>query len=291
MKTLSTTLLGSSVLAMAVFSTSAEAITWSDNFFSYRYGTQFHEPMNDKDVTKNILSFTHVSGYNYGQNFFNVDMLQSSKADPSSGSGNNGATEFYATYRHQLSMGKVFDTDLSFGPVKDVALTAGFDLNTKNTAFGPRKRLLVVGPTLKFDVPRGFLDLSLMYGKEWNHCGLGAPACPDSNISFDPQFMASLAWNLPFDVGAVPFKFQGFANYNSPKGRDYAGISTKSEVLVRASLMMDVGKVMFDTKNTFWLGIGYEYWHNKFGNRYMANGNLKPGIKTTAPMLQAEWHF
>ncbi|HRL21468.1 MAG TPA: outer membrane protein OmpK [Alcaligenes sp.] len=275
----------------AIPATPALAATWSDTFLAYRYSSAYTEPMNPRDIEKHILSLTHVSGYSLGQNFFNLDILQSDRHDPSNGSKNNGATEFYATYRHQLSLGKTLDKDVSFGPVKDVAITAGFDLNTKNTAFAPRKRLLVVGPTFKFDVPKGFVDLSLLYGKEWNHCGLGSPACPDSKISFDPQFMASLTWNLPFDAGAVPLKFQGFANYNGPKGKDYAGISTKSEVLVRTSLMADVGKLAFDKKNTLWVGIGYEYWHNKFGNRYMANGNVKPGIKTSAPTVQVEWHF
>jgi deferrochelatase/peroxidase EfeB len=55
--------------------------------------------------------------------------------------------------------------------------------------------------------------------------------------------------------------------------------------------MADVGKVAFDKKNTLWVGIGYEYWYNKFGNRYKADGSLKPGIKTSAPTVQLEWHF
>ncbi|MGE8547605.1 hypothetical protein [Alcaligenes sp. Marseille-Q7550] len=291
MKHLRPTLLTCAALAAATLASQAHAATWSDTFLGYRYSSAYTEPMNDRDIEKHILSLTHVSGYSLGQNFFNLDILQSDRHDPSNGSKNNGATEFYATYRHQLSLGKVFDKNLAFGPVKDVALTAGFDLNTKNTAFAPRKRLLVVGPTFKFDVPKGFVDLSLLYGKEWNHCGLGAPACPQSKISFDPQFMASLTWNIPFDAGALPLKFQGFANYNGPKGEDYAGISTKSEVLVRTSLMADVGKLAFDKKNTLWVGVGYEYWYNKFGNRYMANGDLKPGIKTSAPTIQVEWHF
>ncbi len=277
--------------ALSVVTQTANAANWSDTFLGYRYSSGYTEPMNDKDIKKHILSLTHVSGYQYGQNFFNLDVLQSDKADPSNGSKNNGATEAYLNYRHQLLLSKVFDTTLAFGPVKDVALTAGFDLNTKNTAFAPRKRLLVVGPTFKFDIPKGFVDLSLLYGKEWNHCGLGAPACPKDKISFDSQFMASLAWNYPFNAGSVPLKFQGFANYNGPKGKDYAGVSTKSEVLIRTSLMADIGKLAFDKQNTLWVGVGYEFWNNKFGNRYKGNGDLKPGIRTSTPTIQVEWHF
>lgn len=41
-------------------------------------------------------------------------------------------------YRHQLHYGKLVGEPLAFGPVKDMALSAGFDLNTKNTASGQR---------------------------------------------------------------------------------------------------------------------------------------------------------
>jgi nucleoside-specific outer membrane channel protein Tsx len=71
-------------------------------------------------VRKHVLQFSHASGYAYGQNFLNLDVLQSDKNDPSSG-GDTGATEFYLTYRHQLHLGKLLDKDLSFGPVKEVA--------------------------------------------------------------------------------------------------------------------------------------------------------------------------
>ncbi|HQZ02598.1 MAG TPA: hypothetical protein PL024_13075 [Thauera sp.] len=278
------------VCACAVLPAVAQAATWSDTFVGYRYGTDFREPNNAKDVQKHVLQFTHASGYSVGQNFVNLDILQSDDRDPTTRNGTTGATEFYLTYRHQLHLSKIFDKSLAFGPVKEVALTAGFDLNTKNTTFAPNKRLVVIGPTLKFDVP-GFLDVSLLYGKEWNHCGLGAPACPNSDISFDPQLILSAAWGVPFSAGPVPLKFQGFININSEKGKDYAGVKTSTETLMRTSLMVDVGQMAWGKKNTLMMGVGYEYWSNKFGNHATASGVEKPGIDTKAPTFQMEWHF
>lgn len=278
------------VCACAVLPAVAQAATWSDTFVGYRYGTDFREPNNTKDVQKHVLQFTHASGYSVGQNFVNLDILQSDDKDPTTRNGTTGATEFYLTYRHQLHLSKIFDKSLAFGPVKEVALTAGFDLNTKNTTFAPNKRLVVIGPTLKFDVP-GFLDVSLLYGKEWNHCGLGAPACPNSDISFDPQLILSAAWGVPFSAGPVPLKFQGFININSEKGKDYAGVKTSTETLMRTSLMVDVGQMAWGKKNTLMMGVGYEYWSNKFGNHATASGVEKPGIDTKAPTFQMEWHF
>lgn len=285
MKTIQTLAL----VALAGTASFAHAATWSDSFLGYRYGTQFHEPSNTKDVRKHVLQYSQASGYAFGQNFVNLDILQSDKNDPSSG-GDTGATEFYLTYRHQLHLGKLLERDLSFGPVKEVAFTAGFDLNTKNTTFAPRKRLLVAGPTLKFNVPNnGFFDLSLLAGKEWNHCGLAS--CTDHEHGFDNQLILSAAWGLPFQAGPVPLKFQGFINYNTDKGKDYAGVKTEAETLMRTSLMVDVGQMAAGRKNTLLVGVGYEMWLNKFGNHATAAGATKPGINTYAPTLQMEWHF
>ena len=118
MKQISKRILTVSALAMAVAAPHVSAANWSDTFVGYRYGTQFTEPGNTDKVKKNILSLTHVSGYDYGQNFFNLDLLQSNNMDPASGDAKGqgkGALEAYVTYRHQLSMGKVFDRDFSFG--------------------------------------------------------------------------------------------------------------------------------------------------------------------------------
>ncbi|MGB7989325.1 MAG: hypothetical protein WCF44_08005 [Candidatus Methylophosphatis roskildensis] len=291
MKTRLKALAALAVIAAVGHVSSAAAATWSDNFIGYRFGTRFHEPSNPNDVQKHVLQFTHSSGYSIGQNFLNLDILQSDDKDPANGS-TNGATEFYATYRHQIHLGKAFDKNLAFGPVKEVALTLGVDLNTKNTRFAPRKRLLLIGPTLKFDLPvPGFFDLSLLAGKEWNHCGLGAPACPRSDIAFDPQLVLSLVWGIPFQAGAVPLKFQGFLNYNTEKGNDYAGVKTKAETLMRTSLMVDVGQMVSSKKNTFLVGVGYELWLNKFGNHAFGNGAVKPGIDTHTPTFQMEAHF
>ena len=272
---------------VAVLSAGAgQAADWSDTAIGYRYGTQFTEPNNPDKVEKHILQLSHVSGYSLGQNFFNLDLLQSDSTDPVQGS-DSGATEAYLVYRHQLHAGKLLGAPIAFGPIQDMALTAGFDLNTKNTAFAPRKRQLLVGPTLKFDVPRGFLDLSLLYSREWNHCGLDACGLPGNrnDLSFDPYYQVNLAWGLSFEAGALPMKFQGFYNYNGEKGDDYFGVPTEAEQLMRTRLMLDAGQLTWGSENTLWVGVGHEYWRNKFGN------HSKPGVDTDALTLNLEWHL
>ncbi len=78
----------SSALLLACTGT-AKAADWSDTAISVRYGTAFAEPYNNnadgsrKDIKKAIVALTHVSGYKYGTNFLNVDLLMSNAKDPS----------------------------------------------------------------------------------------------------------------------------------------------------------------------------------------------------------------
>ncbi|MFJ9990049.1 hypothetical protein ACIQSO_04870 [Pseudomonas putida] len=259
---------------------------FSDTFVGYRYSSHFSDPGKHQDVAKHIAQFTHVSSYTLGQQFINLDVFKSDHNDPRKDS-SSGATEVYLTYRNQLQHGRIFDAPLAFGPVKDVALTLGFDWNTKDNAFQSRKRMLLAGPTLKLAVPVGFVDVSLFYAREWNHCGLDACDLPGnhSRLLFDPFYQLNVTWGVPFALGPMPLKFQGFYSLNGKKGDDYRNNPTADEQLMRTSLMLDVGQMSGLGKNVLWIGPGYEYWRNKFGNR---QGD---GIDVDALSFNLEWHL
>lgn len=262
---------------------SAQAAEWSDSSFSYLYGTRFAEPGIDDSIAKNIVEFTYVDGYQYGGNFLDIQALFSDSTDPAEDS-DDGATEVYVVYRHQLSLNKISGQDFKWGPVRDWSLSAGLDWNTKNTAFAPEKRMFVVGPTINFDVP-GFWDLSLMYRTEKNHNGLSF--AQEHDIRFDDTYYVETAWDTPFQLGSVSLKFKGFANFVPPKGKDGFGNDTVSETLVHAAVLVDVGELAFGKKSTLFAGAGYEYWKNKFGN----NSANTPGTEANTPFLNLEWHL
>jgi len=276
--------------AAAVFSLSAHAADWSDTNIGWRYGTKFAEPGNPGDIGKNIFSLEHVSGYKYGVNFFNADMLISDGKDPAApgpGSGSGGAHEVYVVYRHTLDIGKVMGKDLGTpGIIRGYGLVAGFDFNSKDDPFGARKRMLVVGPAVMFDVP-GFLQFSVLFAKEKNHTQFTPAPGYSHDASFKGNNIFDLAWGIPFTVGGLPLKFQGYFDFETAKGKDYFGADTKPETHTDFALMLDVGAVAGSAKNTFMVGVEYEYWKNKFGN----DPALLPGTLAKTPMLRVEYHF
>lgn len=260
------------------------ASDWSDTLIGYRTSSQFREPGIDGTLNKDILQLSHASGWAYGSNFFNVDMLMSDKRDPAA-NGKTGANEAYVAYRGALSLGKLSGKDLSFGPVRDMSITAGFDFNSKDNAFASKKRFLVAGPTFNFKMPSGFFDLGIWACHEQNQNGIVGKA-----VDYDTTYYLSAAWGLPFQLGSVDAEFKGYANYEGPKGKDGFGADTKPETLANLFLMVDVSP-LFGAKKKIYVGGGLEYWNNKFG----VPNNDAPAPNTnkrvTAPMLQVQVHF
>jgi hypothetical protein len=274
----------------------AAAADWADAFLGLRYGTGFQDPTIAKQEEKTVLQIGYVSNYAYGSNFVNVDMLRSDLSDPAN-NGGQGAQETYITYRHHLAFGKAFTgKPLNAGILKDIAFTAGFDWNAKNTAFAPGKFAMVAGPTFQFKLPKGFFDLGLLWYKERNHNAFGTtPASNPKKADFDGTAMLSAAWGIPIALGPVNGTFKGFANYIGKKGKDAAGVQTEPETLSRFTWLVDLGALITGRKGAFLVGPGFEYWQNKFGNPNpiptATAGVSKPNDTTKTPTIQVEWHF
>ena len=274
--------------ALAACSISAHAADWSDTSIGYRTGSKFAEPFNPDDIRKNIVSLTHVSGYKYGSNFFNVDLLMSDSKDPAGAGSTNGAHEVYIVYRHTLDLEKVTGTAFKFGPVRGLGLTAGFDANAKTDAgYNSKKRMFVAGPTLMVDVP-GFLNISLLALWESNAPYNTFTNTSTPRYSYDTHAMLTLAWGIPLGK-SIPLSFEGFANFIAAKGKDEFGADTAAETNIDMQVMVDLGSVAGAKPNTFKVGLEYQYWKNKFGNN--ASGPAGSGAFAKTPMLRVEYHF
>jgi len=270
---------------LALVAAPAMAADWSDTSIAWRAGTRFAEPFNAKDIRKDILQFTHASGYKYGSNFFNLDILLSDRTDPSAKGATSGAQEFYAVYRHTLDWGKVSGTPLRLGPVKDVGLTLGFDANTKTDAgYNSKKRMLVAGPTFMVDA-KGLLNVGVYALWESN-----APYSTFTQVStpryrYETHPMLGAVWAFP--LGASGLSFEGYANFIGAKGKNEFGRDTRPETNIDMQLMLDVGG-LFDLKpKRFRAGVAYQYWRNKFGN----DARSIPGATASTPMVKAQYGF
>jgi len=265
------------IAALSLLSLSCvQAADWSDTSLAFATGNKFAEPFGRTDISKNIYSLKSVSGDKYGQNFVNVDLLESDARD-------GKAQEAYVVYRRLFDLEKITSKKYAFGPVKDIGVTAGFDWNTKNdTGYASKKRMLVLGPTLMMDVKQGFLDISLLILTESNQ-----PVGLANRYTYDTHADLSFAWGVA--TGIPNLSFEGYADLIAAKGKNEFGGKTAAETHFNGALMYDASAAVGASKNSLKLGVGYEYWKNKFGNEYSATGN--PGAFAKTPFVKAEYHF
>ena len=284
-----TKLKGVTALAVGALFFAAQPVNaadWSDTYLGYRYGTKFAEPFINEDISKSILNLSHVSGYAYGTNFFNVDLLLSDDKDPSAPGASSGAQEVYIVYRHVLDIGKVSGANMKFGPMRGAGVTAGFDANAKTDAgYNSKKRMLVLGPTLMVDVP-GFLNVSVLALWESNAPHNDFSGTSVSRYRYKTHPVLDTNWGIPIGAG---FSFEGYADFIAAKGKDEFGGNTAPETHIDMQVMYNLTSLYDSKKNTFKIGAEYEYWRNKFGNNH--NGPAGKGAFAKTPMIRAEYHF
>ena len=256
---------------------------------SFLYGSSYRTPFvttadapGGTDIGKATLEFVHNDSWKYGSNFIDFSLRKSDNGEPALGGG-TGALEVYAILRTNLSFNKIGHTKkFRAGPLRDVALELGANLESKNSHYAPEEKTIFIGPNFQFQIPRGFLNVGLHYRKEWNHQGIFG-----RNDNYDPNFNIEASWSVPVPGFRAPLFFAGFATYNTPKGRDSFGSESVSEVLIRPRVMLDAGKLLFDRRGLLEIGGGVEYWYNEYGK----NTGRTPGAKQTTPFVQLTYHL
>ena len=256
----------------------------NDNTISYSYQFNATDPGVRGKFGKNVFTFTHFDVWAMGTNFFNIDLLKSPGADPSSpcglpgqpGMGCAGATEIYGLFRSTLGLNQLMGTkSFSMGPMSNVSLEVGADFNTMNSALAPAKKSLVAGLQFSFDLPyKGFFNISPLYFKEWNHNAFAQlDGVPGGNIGFNGTWAVETVYSLPlgFMPAAVPLTFSGRAAFYGPKGTGSALIpsnaanKTVTEFNSEQRLTLDVGKMVSGRSDIVSAFVAYRYWTNKFG--------------------------
>ena len=270
------------ILSVLLASSGAMAADWASNSIGYRYAPSGSEPGVSDKVSKNIATFTHVSGDSLGSNFFTIDLLKSASNDPAAGTGNTkGAQEWYGFYQRNFSLSALTGNKTGYGYAKDLNLTARIDAGTKNTTFAPAPLKLRLGVAAVMPVSAGFWNIGIEAYKETNNNSIAFPGKVPGSVSFTVAPAFTTAWAIP--VGGLG-TFGGFADVIGPKGKDGFGQQTKTETLARATFMFNV----MGPKSGLTAGVGVEYWNNKFGCDNSLS-TVKNSCRSTTPLLLVEY--
>lgn len=250
-----------------IMSTTALAAEWSDTEAHLLYGSRYREPFNPDNVSKTILTLQNASGFKYGRTFFFVDFLRSNDKD-------NNTGEVYGEFYPTFSLSKISGQKIAFGPVRDVGLTAGINYGAKNVGANPR--VFLPGVTLDFDVPGfAFLNVDFLAYVDHGRFKPNAATSFDNCGGHETGWQITPAWLLPFEIGGQKFEFSGFWDFIGSRG------TCKFETLTQPQLRWDVG-ANFGAPKTIYVGLEYQYWHNKFGFE---------GVNEHNPQALLVWKF
>jgi hypothetical protein len=264
-----------------------------DNCGTFAYQSTATQPGVTSKTAKQIFEFSHLDIWRYGTNLVIVDLLKSDHADPTAPclspygptTGCAGATEFYGFIRSTLGFNEILRTNaFAKGPLHDVSLVIGGDVQRENRYSSAYKHDVVTGLQLAFDLPyKGFLNVSPLYYKEANHndyaqCDVGGipgvTCLADGDIAYRGTWAVETSYYM--DLNFLPAKMQYFgvrgrANFYGPKGGENSPLPstpTKTEIDSEpVRLIFDFGKAFWGSKHAHRLDVwvAYRYWKNKYG--------------------------
>ena len=194
---------------------------------------------------REIITFEHASGWKLGSNFFFFDV-----SEPFA-----GGTDVYGEWYPRLSWTALGITQGGGGLVRDVSFAASINA-------GRDFRAYLAGVTLHLKVPRfAYLDLDVM--------------SYDDRTDSDVTYIVTPAWELPFTVGRLNCRFRGFVDLIGAEGE------RTRQLLTQPQLLVDLG-TLWGRKDTVFVGIEYQYWHNKYG---------LDGVTESLPQLMLLWQL
>ena len=215
--------------------------------FHYQYG-RLTNPFSGTREYTSILTVQNALNWQLGDSFFFVDIIDDG--------GHDGFNDknLYAEWYPTLSFGKLASKELSLGPIRDIALIGGINLdgdaNVLKYLPGVRASWQVPGFAFLNTDLTAFIDASSGVGRG------GAPRTSNS-------FMVDVNWALPFKVGGQSFAVAGHAEYIG-RTTDELGNQGRSWILAQPQLTWDLCAV-FGAANHLLVGIEYQYWRNKLG--------------------------
>ncbi len=216
-----------------------------------------------------IITFQHAGGWKYGENFFFIDHLNYGKTNVEQQRGSHSDDEFYGEWYSNFSLGAITGSELKFGPVKDIGLIAGF-----NFAAEVDTLYYLPGVRLALDIPGfAFANLDIT---AYIQNGSSAPA-DGVSIREDDAFMVDFNWAYPFKIGGTSWSIEGHIEYIDGADQDVrivtpGGIindsgARESWILAQPQLRLDLGEAIGGQAGQLYVGIEYQYWDNKLGDK------------------------
>lgn len=196
---------------------------------------------------RTIVTFEHANRWAYGDFYIFGD-----KDWP-----DQGPSSHYYEPTLRFSLNKIMGRSPSKGVIKDWFLATQYEKPK-----GQRGRNLY-GLAVDWNIP-GFVFFKTMLFSRNN-----------PNLAGDTQQL-TVAWNYPFNIKGVNYLTEGFTDLAGAEG------TTVANQLFVPRLLVDASPWAGLPDKKLWLGIEWQYWHNKFG---------VDGVTESVPQVQVKYVF
>ena len=232
----------------------------SDGFFNftstslwYLYGFNWDTPFN-ASKERDLITLEHFNDNKLGDFFLFTDFMNlatEGRGYPEAG------FDIYGEASPRISLSKLMGKAPGKGFFKDFIIYSGTlefgraeSLKNINQAFGTdidyTQLRQLHGVAIDFNMP-GFIVSSLnLYLRD------------DLDLS-GVTWQATYVWIVPFSIGSMDFKFQGFADLCGPEANTTTTFHTSPQ------LILDIGKPMGLPKGKLYVGVEVDVWVNEFG--------------------------
>lgn len=201
----------------------SDLVNWHSTNVQLLYGTGYKFA---EDTQQTTVTFEHMNDWKYGDNFIFVDNFIGHP---------EGAT---GEFSPRLSLGKMTGEDFSFGPVKDVLISATWEKARRFDAY-------LIGGGIDLDVP----------GFDYLQANLYSRNNPDAA---GHGWQTTWVWGTSFNALGQDFRFDGYFDY-----ADYEE-GTKN-FYTQPQLLVDLASLLGVEGGKAYAGVEWLYWHNKFG--------------------------
>lgn len=235
MKLSTTSLILAGGMLVAGPSMADDLLQWQDNSLTYLNGIDFKvDPPKQQTLT-----FEHASGWSFGDLFVFVDVIKfNTEATNGAGDGHT----YYGEISPRLSFGKTTGTDLSFGLIKDVLLSATYEFGEDDN------ESYLLGPAVDLNIPGfDYFQLNTYYRET------------DGKRDGSGVWQITPVWSYTIPVGNSDLVIDGFMDWVVDNDKSYhANLHFNPQIKYDLAKGLGMGK-------KFYVGVEYDYWSDKYG--------------------------
>lgn len=234
-------LLISNLIAFIAQAKNQNFIQWHSNNIQILRGSDYE--LGSKNRT--LITLEHANSWKYGDFFVFADNTW-----PDSGN-----YSYYIEPTLRLSLSKISGKKLAYKMIKDVLLSAQIEKPEGQSA------RYLGGIAVDLNVSGfKFFKTNLFVRNNPNLSG--------------STYQATFIWNYPFQINNTKILIEGVADFAGSEGK------TVAHQLIIPRFLVDAGSLIGGKDNKLWIGIEWQYWHNKFGTK---------GVTESVPQLQIKY--